>query len=70
MNGLDKAWEQFIATHPPVDADYKSFQAGFTASAVSMRTRALAEVDKVKMPDNIKNSLKTAIGSLPDISQA
>lgn len=42
---------------------FQCFQAGFTAAAVSMRERAMAEVDKTKDLNKIKN----AIGSLPDI---
>lgn len=65
MDGLAKAFADFETKNP--DADYQSFQAGFTASAVSMRSRAMAAIDAAHMPDQVKNKLKDAIGSLPDI---
>ena len=46
-------------------SDFVSFQAGFTKSAVSMRTRALAIVDKNKD----RNAIKNGIGALSDIPE-
>ena len=61
----DKLTELFEAaqkTNPNV-SDFVSFQTGFSMAAVSMRTRAMAEVDKTKDLNKIKNG----IGSLSDI---
>ena len=44
-------------------SEFQIFQAGFTAAAVSMRTRAMKVCDGKKDVNEIKNG----IGSLPDI---
>jgi hypothetical protein len=47
--------------------EYQAFQGGASAAAASMRHRAMAEVQKAKLPDAQLNALLTAIGTLPDI---
>lgn len=46
---------------------YNAFQGGFTASAFSMRTRVMALIQKANLPNDDKNKLLTAVGTLSDI---
>lgn len=61
---LTQLFENAQKSNPNV-SDFTSFQAGFTTAAVSMRTRAMAVVDKNKDVNKIKNG----IGSLSDIPE-
>jgi hypothetical protein len=60
---LTKLLDDFKARTPD-PTDMQLFQAGFSASAVSMRTRAMAQCDK--HPKDV-NDIKNAIGQLSDI---
>lgn len=61
-DALVEAYNEWV--NKQVDASlYTAFQAGFTASAVSMRKRAMACCDGKKDVNEIKNT----IGSLSDI---
>lgn len=61
-DALTKSFDSFIAKNND-PTNFQLFQAGFTAAAVSMRSRAMAACDGKKDVNAIKN----AIGSLPDI---
>ena len=62
---LTEIYNAWINTKKEVPTEFECFQAGFTAAAVSMRTRAMAVVDKNKDVNKIKNG----IGSLSDIPE-
>ena len=67
---LTELYEAWRATQPdpaPAQEGFPAFQGGFTASAVSMRNRAISIVQSAKLPDQVKNNLLTAIGTLSDI---
>jgi hypothetical protein len=51
----------------PEGTTHQAFQAGVTAGAVSMRTRAMNAIDQGHCPNNEKNTIKNAIGQLSDI---
>ena len=59
---LTELFNKAQETNPNV-CDFVSYQAGFTAAAVSMRSRAM---DVLNTKKNI-NDIKNAIGSLSDI---
>lgn len=61
-DNLTKIYDDWSKKNPD-STDFQTFQAGFTAAAVSMRTRAMAACDGKKDVNAIKN----AIGSLSDI---
>lgn len=69
MDKLKAMYDAWVAKQTPGEewTDYQTFQAGFTASAVSMRERAIAVIRAtVKTPDEL-NAAINAVGSLPDI---
>lgn len=59
---LTKLFDDYQKATPDA-VSFQFFQAGYTAAAVSMRTRAMAACDGKKDVNEIKN----AIGSLSDI---
>ena len=64
---VDKLLELYnkMYANSPKPEEFHRFQAGFTASAVSMRERAMKACDEY---DDI-NDIKNAIGSLSDIPE-
>ena len=70
---LTAAFQEYETKAGKDEADFASFAAGFTAAAVSMRARAMGTVDVAlkgaPTAAGTLNSIKNAIGQLPDIPQ-
>lgn len=60
---LQDLYQEWSKNNPDA-VEFAVFAAGFTAAAVSMRSRALSLAQKLK-----GNDLINAIGSLPDIEE-
>jgi hypothetical protein len=58
-----KAWSE----QNPEGTLYQAFQAGMTEGAVSLRRRAMDVITKVKMTNDSRNLLLSAIGELSDL---
>jgi len=67
---LQKLYDEWFARQQFAVTHYQAFQGGLSAGALSMRTRAIAEIQKTKLDNNPKNALLTAIGLLSDIPPA
>lgn len=68
LTKLYDAWAAKLATKDPTT--FQAFQAGLTAGAVSMRTRAMKACHTGGKPvssGELVNQITNAIGQLPDI---
>lgn len=65
LTDMYNAWQ--AASKPTEEHSLQCFQGGLTAGAVSMRTRAIEVIQCTKLADEVKNTLLTEVGKLPDI---
>jgi hypothetical protein len=66
---LTQSYDEFTKQHEGEIDLFQAFQAGFSASAVSMRERAMTVVREAKIPLVDLNATINKIGALPDVPQ-